>query len=478
MQKKALLALLLALMMTLSGCALIEKDLEVDRATEIVRVGDTVITKGEIQDQVDYQLAYMAYYYAMFGLNYDTTDPANIADAQDFVIDMLIENAVLTAKAKELGLDQLTEEEEAEVQEQVEAAWESNRESVRSSYFADTELEGDELTAALDAKIEELGVTRDSVYESEKNTYVLGKLEAHVYDGVDDPTDAELQAALEDHVASAQTSYESNLSGYGIAVNNGNTVYYRPAGYRMVKQILIKFNDEDSAAIDTYEASLSEANTAVTTQQNLLTSLEVEDIDALTAQVEVTLDPETGDVTDVATSFAEDLDEAVATAAQELAKAQARQDFFTAKVEEATRAAYANIAEEADEVLAQLADGADWDELAAEHNDDPGMMEGAATAETGYAVCEGFTAFDASFTEAAMFIPKVGMWSDKTEGAYGYYIIQYTSDVEEGPVALDEVRDIINSEVLGKKQTEAYDKWVTTWVEEANAQINKKPLKN
>lgn len=476
MQKKALLALLLALMMTLSGCALIEKDLEVDRATEIVRVGDTVITKGEIQDEVDYQLAYMAYYYSLFGLSYDTTNADNIADMQDSVIDMLVENAVLNAKAKELGLDQLTEEEEAEVAAQTDEAWESNRESVKTSYFADTELEGDELTAALDAKLEELGVTYDAVYENQKRIYALDKLEAHVYDGVEDPTEEELQAELENHVASAQTTYASSLSAYGTAVNNGSTVYYRPAGYRMVKQILIQFNDEDTAAIDGYEASLSAANSAVTTQQNLLISLEVEDIDALVAQVSVELDPETGDVADVTASFTEELAEEVAAAVQELAKAQAQQEFFAAKVEEATRAAFANIAKEADEVLAQLADGADWDELAAEHNDDPGMMEGAATAETGYAVCEGFTAFDTAFTEAAMNIPKVGLWSDKTEGAYGYYIIQYTSDVEEGPVALDEVRDVITSEVLGEKQTEAYNAQVAAWVEEANPQINKKPL--
>ena len=475
MQKKALLALLLALMMTLSGCALIQKDLEVDRATEIVRVGDTVFTKGEIQDEVDYQLAYMSYYYSLFGLSFDPTSAQNIADMQDDVIDMLVENAVLNAKAKELGFDQLTEEEQAEVAASADATWETNRQSVQTNYFADTELEGDELTAALDAKIEELGVTYEDVLESETNAYALQKLKASVTDPVT-VTDEELQEHLEEHVASAQTSYESNLSSYGISVNNGSTVYYRPAGYRMVKQILIKFNEEDSDAIASYQSSLSAAGTTATAQQNLLFSLEVEDIDALVAQVGLEINPETGDITDMTVSFAEDVDEDVAAAVQELAKAQAQQEFFTNKIEEATRAAFANIAEEADEVLAQLAEGADWDELAAEHNDDPGMQAGAATAETGYAVCEGFTSFDSAFTEAAMAIPEVGQWSDKTEGAYGYYIIQYTSDVEEGPVSLDEVRDTLTNEVLTEKQNEAYTAQVAAWVEEADVEINKKPL--
>ena len=477
MQKKALLALLLALMMTLSGCALIQKDLEVDRATEIVRVGDTVLTKGEIQDEVDYQLAYMAYYYSLFGLSYDTTNAQNIADMQDDVIDMLIENAVLNAKAKELGFDQLTEEELAEVTANADESWENNRESVRASYFADTELEGEELTAALDAKIEELGVTYDSVLESAKAAYALEKLRASVTDPVE-ATEEELQAALDEHVASAQTSYESSLSSYGIAVNNGSTVYYRPAGYRMVKQILIEFAQEDRDAIDAYQSSLSAAGTAAITQQNLLVSLGVENVDELVSQVGLEIDPETGDIADVTASFTEELDEEVAAAVQELAKAQAQQEFFTNKVAEATRAAFANIEEEADEVLAQLAEGADWNELAAEHNDDPGMQEGAATAETGYAVCEGFTSFDSAFTAAAMAIPEVGQWSDKTEGSYGYYIIQYTSDVEEGPVSLDEVRGDILDEVLTAKQNDTYTAQVAAWVEEANPQIDKKPLNN
>ena len=82
MHKKALLALLLVMAMALSGCTLIEKDLEVDRATEVIRVGDTVYTKGQIQDETQYQLNYMAYYYSMFGMNYDTTSAQAIADAQ------------------------------------------------------------------------------------------------------------------------------------------------------------------------------------------------------------------------------------------------------------------------------------------------------------------------------------------------------------------------------------------------------------
>ena len=62
MRKKALLAMLLVLTLLLSGCTLIVKDEAVDNATEINKMGDKVITKGEVKAEVQNQLETMAYY--------------------------------------------------------------------------------------------------------------------------------------------------------------------------------------------------------------------------------------------------------------------------------------------------------------------------------------------------------------------------------------------------------------------------------
>ena len=67
MNKKALLALMLALTMLLSGCTLLVKDQEVDDSTEIVRLGDTVYTKGEVNSRVNAYLEEEAYFYSMYG---------------------------------------------------------------------------------------------------------------------------------------------------------------------------------------------------------------------------------------------------------------------------------------------------------------------------------------------------------------------------------------------------------------------------
>ena len=61
MRKKALLALMLAATLLLSGCALIVKDEAVDNATEIIRMGDQVITKDKVKEETQNQLDSIVY---------------------------------------------------------------------------------------------------------------------------------------------------------------------------------------------------------------------------------------------------------------------------------------------------------------------------------------------------------------------------------------------------------------------------------
>lgn len=496
MRKKSLLALMLALAMMLTGCALVEKDPEVDRATEIIRVGDTVYTKGEVQDQVEYQLSYMNYIYSMYGMAFDANDPEFIAQAQQEVINYLIEEAVMTQKISELGLDALTEEEQAELDAQVETAWTQNLESVKTSYFADTTLTGEELDTALAAKCEELGVTRELVAEAETAYYLQDKLYAHIVKDVT-VTDEELLAAYTENVETDRATFETTPSAFGARLNNASTTaYYRPAGYRMVKQILVEFTPEDLALLGEVEDLIAEQKAAVTAAETALTELGVADVDTLLTKVTVSMaqpamavsfgDAATNLTDPVATqaptmevtaAFDDTVDEATSAAVKSLAEAKALLAFYQHQLTTATNNAFANLDAEADAIIAQLKEGADWDTLMAEKTDDPGMKEGAATALTGYAVCEGFTSFDEPFVTAAMALKNVGDISPKTRGAYGYYIIQYTADVAEGAIPMEEVAEELTAAQLVTKQEAAYDQTIAQWVTEANATVDYEALK-
>lgn len=477
MHKKALLALLLVMAMALSGCTLIEKDLEVDRATEIIRVGDTVYTKGQIQDETQYQLNYMAYYYSLFGMSYDTTSAEAIANAQQAVVDGLVEQAVSEQKIAELGLDQLTEEEQAQLDEAAASTWQSNLDSIQNSYFADTELTGDELTSALEAKAEELGVKYEDAVAYEKASITAQKLYDYVIADVA-VTDEELQAGYDEKVASAQETYASNPASYVSAANAGNTVYYRPAGFRQVKQILISFNEADEAVLDELNDLIADEEALIASYMSSLNGLGITDVDALVSQVTVTLEEPAepvstlATVTDISAAFGEDVTEEVAELARNLAESKEKLAFYSAQQKLAEEQAYAAIAPEADDVLAQLAAGADWDTLMAEKTDDPGMQGDSVTAKNGYTIYAEQTNLDEAFLTAAMALENVGDVSDKVEGMYGYYIIQYTADVVEGPVALEEVSETLSAELLSDKQETTYDETMDQWIEAANPKID------
>lgn len=480
MQKKALLALLLVLTMVLSGCSLIVKDEAVDAARIVIRVGDTTYTKAEVQAQVDSTVQQYLYLYAMYGMTFDTTDTEMMDSITDSVIDGLIENAVLLAKAKELGLDEaLTDEEKAQIDADVADEMDYLRQSAASSFELDLEADLDEINK----KLEELGYTEEMVYQSVYEYALMDKAEEYAVKDVT-VSEEEITAEFNTQVENAKASYADDLSAYGKAVLNGTTVYYRPAGYRNVKQILIQFADEDSTLVSEIQTALNDVITEQNNLANTMYMLGATNMDDLANQVTVELMPATETPTatvEVASStpaFTEELDETVSATAISLAEAKAKRAFLEEQLVKAQEQAYANIDAEADEVLAALDAGEDWDALVAAHNDDPGMQAGATNAETGYPVCEGFTQFDETFVNGAMAIANVGEHSDKIAGSYGYYIIQYTSDVAEGAVELDTVREGISSSLLSSKQSTVREEVVAQWVKDANATINKKPLED
>ena len=158
---------------------------------------------------------------------------------------------------------------------------------------------------------------------------------------------------------------------------------------------------------------------------------------------------------------------------KDLETAKAELEAAQAELDAAKKAAYANIDADADAVVEALANGEDWAKLAEEKNEDPGMKSGAPNAERGYAVAAGMTNFDAAFVDAALALEKVGDVSGKVASdAYGYYIIKYESDVPEGAIALDSVKDSIHDALLSSAQDQVYDTTVAEWVEAAGVKEN------
>ena len=462
MRKKALLAVMMAMVLLLSGCALIVKDEAVDNATEIIRLGDKVITKEEVNKQVLNELAETEYYYSMYGYSYDVSDPANIASAQEAAVDALKKDLVLKAKATELGLDVMTDEENAQIQEDAKSNYDSGLDYVKNYMLEDTEgMDEEALLKAAEEKLTEMGVSVETYIESATNTKIDDKLKEYIYKDVA-VTDEEISAEYDSKVEADKTTYAEKAGSWASAANNGSTLYYTPAGIRRVKQILIKFKDEDQTAITDAKQKVTDANSAVSTAQAK--------IDAAQKTLE-----EEGD-SDELKAAKEQAQADLDAATKDLEEANAALEAANKAVEEATNKAFENIDADTDAVLAKLdEEGADWQALMDEFNQDPGMKNN----EKGYAVAADMTGFDAAFVEAAMALAKPGDHSGKVKGtSYGYYIIRYEGDEAEGPTALEAVKDTISSSLLSTKKTEAYNAQVEKWVEESGIKVDLNALKN
>lgn len=453
MRKRIFLAFLMIAALVLStSCSLIEKDAAVDAQTVIIDVAGKTYTKAEVQQAVESTLNYQSYVYSMYGMTFDATDKDTISDAQDSAISALVQQAVVEQKEKELGFDTFTDEELAAMQTEVDQSYSDNLATVKSNYFADTTLTGDDLDKAVEAKMLELGYSdKDTLLASQKSTKAEEKLKDSVVKDVT-VTDDEITTEYNSKVTSAQSSYAQSLSQFGTDVSNGTTIYYRPAGYRYVKNILIKLSDEDSTTI-------SDLNTQLTSKQS--------DLDTNTTSLAALPTDATTDTTDQAASRV--------TLTEEKTQLEADIADLTKQLDDAKTKAYAAIQPKVDEVETRLAAGEDFDALMAEYGEDTGMQSDPGKTN-GYPVCADDTNYVDEFTTAAMALAKVGDVSEPFQTQYGIHIVKYVSDITEGAVPLDEVKDTVSAEVLKTKQDDLYQTTLDQWITEANAKTYKDRL--
>lgn len=413
MRKRVILALILVFALLMStSCSLIIKDEAVDLATPVIEVAGKTFTKGEVKEQMKAIHDYNEQMYYYYGMTYDRTSEASIADAREQAIQSLIESAVVEAKLAEYGFDSFTEEELAEIETAAKEDYELYRDTVKNFYFSDTELTGDELEAAIQEEMVAMGYPDyDTLVEENKNVKAQEKLIAEVNKDVT-VSEEELTTEYNARVESAKASYEAAAYTYGTALTEGETPYYAPAGYRYVKHILLQFNEEDETAIS-------------------------------------------------------DLEDQIANLAEGEDAAELNDKLAAAKEQ-----AYLNLQPAIDEINAKLAEGAEFDALITEYNDDPGM-----TADSiGYAVCATSVDWVTEFRDASMALANVGDVSEPVRSDYGIHIIKYQSNIAEGEIGLENVREALTEELQTAKESENIETALVQWVEEANAVIHEKEL--
>ena len=256
-----LISLLLVLAFALTGCSMVEVDREMDDAEVIIKVNDTQLLKKDVMQYYDNYKATLQYQYQMYSaFGYQVTMPSD-DEIKQIVVDALVLQEVRKQKAAELGLDQLTADDEATIQENAQSSYDSAYAQVKTNVTTDG-MSDDEITAAADKYMADNDITLDKYVEDARNTYIDNKLDEYIYKDLT-VTDDEVQAEFDSRVAADQASYEEDETAIDTKVNSGNTAYYYPEGFRYVKQVLVKFLEEDSTAISDIRKQISDVTSQI-----------------------------------------------------------------------------------------------------------------------------------------------------------------------------------------------------------------------
>lgn len=365
-------------------------------------------------DEAMAEYEYVEYMFSAYGYTMDGYEDYYKQD----IATTMVEDKIVQFKAKELGLATPTGEQEAELR----LSAEDNLNMYIETYSADFEAEGKDEAAVLAETIQfltENGITAESMYNQELTYFAANNLYEYVVADID-VTDDELKAEFDSLVAADEANY-ADAYYYESALMSGTTVYWHPEGFRNVRQVLVKFDDDQSDRYDEITGRISDL------------------------EAELTAEPAEGEEA----RATEDIE-------ADIAAAQAELD-----------ALYAELQPTADEVVSEFEAGASIHDLIYLYGGDPGSLNEDGTTNT-YAVSAESSAYDPAFIEAAMSVSEIGGLSEPTPGMYGLYIVYYDSDVVSGPVDYESVKEDLYYTVLETRRTEAYDAQIAAWCEELN----------
>lgn len=379
-----------------------------------------------------------------YGAYYDMADPANVELFRAVALENAIIEKLLGQKAVELGVSELSAEENAEAESSAQTDWSSAIDNYLAYFYPDLTAESPEADiAAAEAEAEayykEGGYDLDTLTAEYKKYMVLDKVQQLMVQDAT-VTDEEVEARYQELVASDKELYENDIEAYMEynsqvdmmamyaamygSSNDMDYAWYKPEGFRAVRHILLPVDDELMNTFTDLQARYEE-------QQQHAGEDE--------AETETDAEPVTEE-----------------------------------QVSQAKAAIFASLADKIEEINQKVIDGVDFDELITAYGvdadgnpSDPGMLSNPY-----YEVCAASTSvYVSEFVEASMSIPEVGGISAPYLSSFGVHIVKYLHDIPGGPVEMTQAqREAKRAEILNEKQNELYSAKIDEWLEQAQVQ--------
>lgn len=405
-----------------------------DRDAVAVQIGeDFTVTYGEVADYYDYIVSMMSYY----GVSAPTAD-ADIESYQDEAVDGLVAQKKQLYFAKQLGLDELTADEEAEVQ----AAVDEEMEYYFDMFRSDAEAEGAE---DIEARAQELfneeltasGMEMDYVefeeyiFEQVAQQKTLEKLQEHVRSTatVDDD---DVQAYYDQLLESQTTAYGEDASQYltdqeNFEMNGGDPAVVVPEGFLRVKVVTVA---PQEAIDDTYEEKVAQMSEYEAEYGKLM------------------------------------LEDEKANAAR-LKEIKMLYDALRVETDQMYEAYMADAKAKIEEAKAKLDGGESIDAVLESYGEDAAYTEYALIAEHGRLMAQqsGADDFDDTLRNAALALAD-GTYSDVLQADDTYYIVYRVGTETAGTRTLDEVREAVEAAALTAEADAVWAEQEAEWDED------------
>ncbi|MDO5422205.1 MAG: SurA N-terminal domain-containing protein [Eubacteriales bacterium] len=233
--KKLLIGLLVAALGAVSFGAAAEE------TGNVAAVNGETITQTELDNMVNTLKNRMTQY----GIDASEEEIAAIIEAS--ALTELVEDRLLTQDMTAQGCYEMSADEESAITEAARVSWENLTQQYEAYYtqYLDGEDEGLTAADAAQSALNESGYTLEYMENYYRNALASEKYEDWLMEGEAAITDEEVQAAYEQRVEESRAAYEEDVSAFETAVASGKEVWYRPAGYRAILQIMMKAEGED-----------------------------------------------------------------------------------------------------------------------------------------------------------------------------------------------------------------------------------------
>lgn len=255
MNKKSIMFLCILLAVAIFATACAKESKEDATAGPPKGIDDTFVVATVNGQPIYYSQYYPQYKNACSYYGISEDDEINSSFVKKIVLDGLVETEIMAQAFADKGYFNLPEQQLAQIEEDVQSEIDM---IVEYYYSMDIEQElGDDYTQeeydTVKAKYEQkalsdYGYTREDIVKFYKMEIAQDVAWDDLVGNIV-PTEEQVRAKYDEEVEKAKASISEDPSYYEKVVFNGLPSYYIPEGARIVRQVVVKFDDEILAAI-------------------------------------------------------------------------------------------------------------------------------------------------------------------------------------------------------------------------------------